>query len=115
MYAMEDAGGQQAFFSARDRYQFQHLVWAMPRDLLLEIEQEVFGGAFAKSQFVQHCNVNHDCSLVLLASQLRPTREYRKGEMIYEAGSMPMGIFFVFSGLAASVAVATYRRRRVEP
>ena len=56
---------------------------------------------------MQHCNVNHDCSLVLLASQLRPTREYRKGEMIYEAGSMPMGIFFVFSGLAASVAVAT--------
>ena len=55
-------------FSARERLQFQHLVWSMPKELLLEIESEVFGGEFARSQFVHHCNVKHDAVKVIIVN-----------------------------------------------
>jgi hypothetical protein len=103
-----DVGGQlsaQEKFSSRDRVEFQKLVWSMPEDLLSILDRKVFLGIFAKNLFFVHSNINHQCIVMLLASHMRPTRTYEKGEFVYEPGSMPVGIFFVESGALAQVAV----------
>ena len=55
-------------FNARDRSVFQSLVWAMPRDLLAEVETSAFQGAFSRNAFFGHTNVKHACLLPLVAS-----------------------------------------------